>query len=209
MEIVADDSLKQAIEALLFIAREPIPLKELSEIVEKKETEVGKCLEELILDYAERGIQIINLAGGYQLATRPEAARYVEKFLKPAVEVHLTTPALETLAIIAYRQPISRAQVERIRGVDCDSVIKTLLDKKLIREMGRADLPGRPILYGTTEEFLFHFGLGSLKELPAVHFSENEPAPMDFSFIYKRNPSAEVAEKEKAEKTETVKQAVN
>jgi len=126
----------------------------------------------LCLDYANRGLQIVNLAGGYQLATHPEVSKYVEKFLKPAVEVHLTTPALETLAIIAYRQPISRYQIEQIRGVDCDSVINTLIEKKLVQEVGRAASLGRPILFGTTEQFLMNFGLASLKELPPAKMEE-------------------------------------
>jgi segregation and condensation protein B len=187
MEKVFDrTALKKALEALLFIAREPIALNALAGIVEQKEDEVQGCLEELVSDYEDRGIQVVNLAGGYQIATRPEVSAYVERFLKPAVEVHLTTPALETLAIIAYRQPVSRCQIEKIRGVDCDSVVKTLMDKKLVREAGRADLPGRPILYGTTEDFLFQFGLGSLKDLPAVNLKEQEQKLSDFSFIYEK-----------------------
>lgn len=185
-KILDEDSLKKALEALLFIAKEPVSLKELAEIVEQKESEVARCLEELGLDYADRGIQLVNLAGGYQLSTRPEVSPYVEKFLKPAVEVHLSTPALETLAIVAYKQPISRHQIEQIRGVDCDSVMKTLLEKRLVKETGRADLPGRPIIYGTTEEFLFHFGLSSLKELPPANLSTPETKMSDFSFIYQR-----------------------
>jgi len=184
MENLSLTSLKKALEAVLFMAKEPLDVWQLKDILECDSDQIEQTLKELKLEYAERGLDIVNVAGGYQLATKPEVSKYVAKFLKPAVEVHLTTPALETLAIIAYRQPISRAQIEHIRGVDCDSVLKTLFEKKLIKVVGRADLPGRPILFGTTPEFLFHFGLASLEDLPKANIAEPERKLSDFSLIY-------------------------
>ncbi|GAW93912.1 SMC-Scp complex subunit ScpB [Calderihabitans maritimus] len=158
---------KAVIECLLFVAREPLTLKTIGEIVGMKEKEVRQLLEELMQSYnnGSHGIRLLEVANGYQFCTRPEFASYIEKLYQPQIQM-LSKAALETLAIIAYKQPITRAEIETIRGVKSDRVISTLLERRLIQEVGRREGPGRPILYGTTDEFLRSFGLKSLEELP-------------------------------------------
>lgn len=155
------------IEALLFAAREPVPLKRLAEISEAGEEEVRAALAALREHLGEdgHGVEIAEVAGGYRLFTKRRFAGFVEALLQPG-RSRLSPAALETLAVIAYRQPITRLEVERIRGVQCDHAIRTLLDRELIRVTGRGDGPGRPMLFGTTAAFLEHFGLRDLSELP-------------------------------------------
>ena len=159
--------LKPHLEALLFAAGDPISAAQLATILEIPEDHVRLLLAELKndLNSAERGITLVEVAGGYQLVTKGELAATVEK-LAGVQDSRLSLPALETLAIIAYKQPITRGEIDFIRGVQSDSVLATLLDKGLIKELGRKEGPGRPILYGTTDTFLLHFGLNSINELP-------------------------------------------
>ncbi|NLY90438.1 MAG: SMC-Scp complex subunit ScpB [Firmicutes bacterium] len=161
---------KAVLEALIFASSEPVTVKEMSIITELNEETVRILLFELAQEYndQQRGIQLMEVAGGYQLVTKPEMAVYLEKLKKVPRQVPLSQAALETLAIIAYKQPITRAEIETIRGVRVDSSLTTLLEKGLIEETGRKEGPGRPILYGTTKEFLKYFGLNSLDELPIV-----------------------------------------
>lgn len=161
---------KAVLEALIFASSEPVTVKEMSIITELNEETVRTLLAELTQEYIDqpRGIQITEVAGGYQLVTKPELAAYLEKLKKVPRQVPLSQAALETLAIIAYKQPITRAEIETIRGVRVDSSLSTLLEKGLIEETGRKEGPGRPILYGTTKEFLKYFGLNNLDELPIV-----------------------------------------
>ncbi len=161
------EKLLAALECLLFVAAEPLSLKNVAQILEVKEKEAEELLNILTQKYEEdtSGIQLVQLAGGYQICTRPEFAPYIEKLYKPQVQA-LSRAALETLAIIAYRQPITRADMEHIRGVKVDGVVNTLMEKKLIQEVGRKEGPGRPILYGTTDQFLQYFGFKDLAELP-------------------------------------------
>jgi len=161
---------KAVLEALIFASSEPVTIKEMSIITGLNEETVRTLLSEMAVEYndQQRGIQIIEVAGGYQLVTKPEMAVYVEKLKKVPRQAPLSQAALETLAIIAYKQPITRAEIETIRGVRVESSLTTLLERGLIEETGRKEGPGRPILYGTTKEFLKYFGLKSLDELPVV-----------------------------------------
>lgn len=161
---------KAALEALIFASSEPVSVKELSMIIELNEETVGRLIEEIVHEYNDRGrgIQIIEVAGGYQFVTKPEHAGHIEKLKKVPRQAPLSQAALETLAIIAYRQPITRAEIETIRGVRVDSSLSTLLERGLIEETGRKEGPGRPILYGSTKGFLKYFGLKDLNELPIV-----------------------------------------
>ncbi len=162
------NSLRQQLEVLLFMSREPLSLKEFKKFLKTDEAEINKVLQDLISSYARplHGIHIIQIADKYQFATKPQYTRTLEKYINAPTEISLSTAAMETLSIIAYRQPITRAEVEAIRGVNSDGIIKSLQDKELLLEYGRADTIGRPTLYSTTELFLKHFGLRDLNDLP-------------------------------------------
>ncbi|MCX7918389.1 MAG: SMC-Scp complex subunit ScpB [bacterium] len=163
--------VKPIIESLLFVADEPLTIRKFKQIIEDvDEATIKQALAELKLEYSQNGraIQLVEIANGYQLATRPRYAEWVKKLIQSTTKFRLTKPALETLTIIAYRQPVMRAEIEAIRGVDSGGVIQTLLEKKLIRVTGRKEVVGRPLLYGTTQEFLDHFGLRNLSDLPTI-----------------------------------------
>ena len=162
------EETKGIIECLLFVAKEPLSLKELSKIIEQPADEIKVLIEELRDEYEtrRRGIVIKEIASGFQLCTRPQFAPYIEKMYKPQGNYGLSKAALETLAIIAYKQPITRGEVEFIRGVKVDRAIASLMEKNLIKEVGRKEGPGRPVLFGTTNDFLRHFGLKDISELP-------------------------------------------
>ncbi|MCX7779844.1 MAG: SMC-Scp complex subunit ScpB [Negativicutes bacterium] len=161
--------LKGHIEALLFASGEPLALNQISDILEVPAEQLVLLLAEMKEDLADpmRGLTIVEVAGGYQLCTKPELAATLEKLDRPS-DAKLSPASLETLAIIAFKQPITRQEIESIRGVKVDRVLGTLLERRLIREQGRKEAIGRPILYGTTEEFLKCFGLNSLKDLPEL-----------------------------------------
>jgi len=160
--------LERMVEALLFVAEGPASAQQLAQALGASEEEVAAALTRLRQASADRGIRLQEDKGRFQLVSAPEAAPYIERFLGLDLSARLSRAALETLAVIAYRQPVTRAQVEAIRGVDCDSVIRTLAAKGLIAEMGRLEQAGRPILFGTTPEFLQYFGLQSLGDLPPL-----------------------------------------
>ena len=162
------------IEALLFVAPSTVSVSQLAEALETTPREVEKGLSVLQDGYSARGIRLQKHRGQFQLTTSPETAAIVERFLSLEATTRLTSAALETLAIIAYQQPATRPQVDAIRGVNSDSVLRNLLSKGLIDETGRSEGPGRPILYATTPEFLQHFGIQSLKELPQLSTEEIE-----------------------------------
>lgn len=166
-------SLTARLEALLFVAAEAVSPAQLADALEVKMEAVHQALQELETQLQERGLRLMWHAGKVQLTTAPQAAADVERFLGLEAASTLSRAALETLAIIAYRQPITRPQIEAIRGVNSDGVLKSLLSKGLIQEAGRAEGPGRPILYVTTAAFLQHFGLRSLQELPPLEL-QNE-----------------------------------
>ncbi len=157
---------KKVIEALLLVTKEPLSLDRLENVTGFDRDMIMADLHELEADFISRGIKVYKISGGWQLGTDPETSLYVERLLNTPVETVLSQPALETLAIVAYRQPITRQLIEQIRGVNSDSPIDTLIGKRLVREVGRDEGVGRPFLYGTTEDFLKHFGLGSLEDLP-------------------------------------------
>jgi segregation and condensation protein B len=162
--------LKRIIECLIFIAHTPVTLDELKKLfdgVNKQELE--SITEEVVAEFntLNKGFYIAKVSGGYQFRTRDEFAPWIRNYLKARPQ-KLTKPALETLAIIAYKQPVSRAEIESIRGVDTGGVLKTLLERRLIRIMGRLEMPGRPLVYGTTREFLELFGLNDIKSLPTL-----------------------------------------
>jgi len=161
------------VESLLFVADAPVSVGYLAEALGVSAGEVERALADLEQSYAGRGLQLQRAASRVQLITAPEAAQCIERFLGLEARTRLSRAALETLSIVAYRQPITRRQIEAIRGVASDSVLRTLLSVGLIEEVGRARTVGRPILYGTTFEFLQHFGLRSLSDLPPL----DDPSP--------------------------------
>ena len=168
-------SLKKIIEGLLFVTEQPLTVDRIHSITEAVSTErIQKTLDELEVEYEEmdRAYVLKKVGGGYEFRTRPELSSYILR-LKKKSPVRLSRAALETLAVIAYRQPILRAEIEKIRGVDVGGILKTLLEKGLIRGAGRKDLPGRPIIYGTTKSFLETFDLPSLDALPSLEEIES------------------------------------
>lgn len=167
-EVSQKNKYKSIIESLLFMSGEPITIKEIASILSEKQENINIILKEMKKDYEDRGrgIKIIIHNKSVQLVTKPENSIYVEKLLKTNVRQSLSQAALETLSIIAYRQPITRVAIDEIRGVKSDRAIYTLLEKNIIKECGKLDVPGKPILYGTTEEFLKFFGLDSIEAIP-------------------------------------------
>lgn len=161
-------SLSVKLEALLFVAAEPVAPAQLAAALDISPSVVERGLHELDASLAARGLRLQRHAGRVQLTTAPQLAELIERFLGLEATTHLTRAALETLAIVAYQQPVTRPQIDAIRGVNSDSMMKSLLHKGLILESGRADGPGRPILYSTTPEFLQHFGLNSILEMPPL-----------------------------------------
>ena len=161
-------SLSVKLEALLFVAAEPVTTAQLSTALDVAASVVERGLHELDSSLASRGLRLQRHAGRVQLTTAPQLAELIERFLGLEATTHLSRAALETLAIVAYQQPVTRPQIDAIRGVNSDSMMKSLLNKGLILESGRADGPGRPILYSTTPEFLQHFGLNSILEMPSL-----------------------------------------
>jgi segregation and condensation protein B len=162
------------IEAMLFVAPEPVTTAQLATALDVAPSVVERGLNELDASLATRGLRLQRHAGRFQLTTAPQLTELIERFLGLEATTHLSRAALETLAIIAYQQPVTRPQIDSIRGVNSDSMMKSLLGKGLILESGRADGPGRPILYSTTPEFLQHFGLNSILEMPSLARPEDE-----------------------------------
>jgi len=158
------------VEAILFSSSEPVEREILIKLLNIDRTLFFQVIEYLKEKYnvPESGLMIIDTAGGYQMVTKPQYAEALEKFFGNRKMARLSTPALETLAIIAYKQPLTKQEIEDIRGVDCDSVVKTLLDRDLVLRKGNVDLPGKPSLYHTTKKFLTYFKISSLRELPSI-----------------------------------------
>jgi segregation and condensation protein B len=162
------DDTKNIVESLLFVAEEPLTIERLAKIISGAQAgQIRQALEELEAEYATRqgGFFLNQVAGGYQFRTRPENMEWIKRLLQPK-PLHLSKAALETLAIIAYKQPVIRSDIEYIRGVDCGGVLRVLLERKFIRVLGRRELPGRPLIYATTKHFLEIFGLKNLEDLP-------------------------------------------
>jgi segregation and condensation protein B len=173
-ELVDTGKLQREIEALLFVASEALSIKELAKLTGAEQSDVTVALQKIDADFAQRGVVLREIAGGYRFASAPAAREAVEAYLLPP-KSNLSPAALETLAIAAYLQPVTKGDIEGIRGVSADSVIATLLDRRFLTESGRKDVPGRPIVYKTTDEFLEAFGLRSLDELPPVDVDGGVP----------------------------------
>jgi segregation and condensation protein B len=166
-ELIETGALQRSLEALLFVASESLSIEALVALTNASHVEVAETLAKIGEDYSERGIVLREVAGGYRFASSPAARAAVEAYLMPA-KTNLSPAAMETLAIVAYLQPVTRPEIEAVRGVNVDSVVNTLLDKRFVAEAGRRDVAGRPMEYRTTPEFLESFGLRSLTELPPV-----------------------------------------
>jgi len=187
--------LQAALESLLLVADQPLRIEKLVELTEADKAEVRQALEQLQAEYIERqgGILLEQIAGGYQLRTPAEHAELIRKLAKVKA-VRFSRAALESLAIIAYRQPITRAEIEYLRGVDSGGVLKTLLDRRLVRILGKKDIPGRPLIYGTSREFLEAFGLNELSDLPTLkEFSDLEPEALGVIESYAESTELNVA----------------
>ena len=174
-EEVRGGSLKGRIEAILFVAGEAVSLKDMAKALAVGEKELKSALEEIgsEYDYEQRGFMLKRFGDKVQLATRPLYAEDVLRLLQPVQQQSLSQAAMETQAVVAYKQPVTRAEVEQIRGVKCDYSLQSLTAKGLIAEAGRKDTIGRPILYATTDTFLSHFGLATLEDLPPLPEVEN------------------------------------
>lgn len=175
---MTDKDKKALIEALLFVTGEPVTVASLKTITEISEEEISRILLDLSAEYRDRdgGVVLKEIANGYQMVTNPAYSHWLKKFFNVSASAKLSLAALESLSIIAYKQPIIKAEIEQIRGVNSDGVIKTLLEKRLIKIIGRKDVPGKPLLYGTTREFLQYFGLKDLTELPSLKELSREEA---------------------------------
>ena len=170
--------LRRPIEALLFVAGEALTIKQIAQLTHAEQPNVAMALQRIEAEYADRGIVLREVAGGYRFASAPAAREVVEAYLLPP-KSNLSTPALETLAIVAYLQPVTKGEIESIRGVASDSVVSTLIDRNMIAEAGRKDVVGRPMLYRTTPEFLESFGLRSLDDLPPMELEQGQPLELE------------------------------
>ena len=163
-------SLAAALESLLFVSDQAVEPAQLARALNMTPAEAEAALQELDAAYRRecRGLRVQMRNGRYQLVTAPEAATLIESFLNLDTSARLSAPALEALAVVAYRQPVTRAQIEAVRGVDCSGLLRSLLQRGLLEEVGRLDAPGRPVLYGVTDLFMHHFGLTALHDLPPI-----------------------------------------
>ncbi len=175
------EDIKNIIESLLFVAESPLSIDRIKNVLDYTDTpSIRQALKDLAGEYDVRkgGFVLREAAGGFQICTRAEYTPWVKRLLQPA-PYRMSKPALETLAIIAYNQPMIRSDIEHIRGVDCGGTLRTLLERKLIRVLGRKEIPGRPLIYATTKEFLEIFDLKDLKDLPTLKEIESFGAPTD------------------------------
>ena len=167
---ISDVELKGIVESLIFVADEPINTKSIADVLKIERDQVENAIRTLLNEYESRqgGLQLREIAGGWQIATRPEYHEQVRAYLKSKPSAKLSLASLETLAVIAYKQPVTVPEILEIRGVQSPSAIKTLLDKRLIVAKGRKETVGRPMMYGTSKEFLIQFGMRDLTELPSI-----------------------------------------
>ncbi|MBO5136659.1 MAG: SMC-Scp complex subunit ScpB [Clostridia bacterium] len=168
---------KAVIEGLLFAAGDSVEIDRIADIIEMDKKTTKEIISKMMDDYniEKRGIKIIQLGSSYQMCTKPEYFDYIQRLAEPKRMQNLSNAAMEVLSIIAYRQPVTRAMIESIRGVSCDAIINRLIERNLIEETGRLDVPGRPMIFGTTEEFLRSFGVADLTELPDYDKIATEP----------------------------------
>lgn len=173
-----DTQKKALLEALLFVAGEAVTLTHLTKATDMREPEVKRLAGELAADYKARGsgVIIVEIADSYQMVTDPDLGGWVKRFKNVSMMSKLSQPAIETLSIIAYKQPTTKLDVDQLRGVNSEGAIKSLLEKRLVKIVGRKEAPGRPFLYGTTREFLQYFGLKNLAELPPVSTAQSDEA---------------------------------
>ena len=176
------NEMKYAVGAVLFASEKPLTPEKIKEAFADEITaaQIRSILETLKEEYSQqnRGFQLFEIAGGFQVATDPRFAMHLKRFYQSREKRKISQAGLETLSVIAYKQPVTKADIEFVRGVNVDGPLRTLLEKNLVRVAGRKEVPGRPILYGTTKEFLEHFGLNSLKELPVLsEFTEKDIDP--------------------------------
>jgi segregation and condensation protein B len=179
--------LRSILEGILFVSESPVRLKTLTEVLpEVSKESIEQKLQSMKTECEDpaKGLELVEVAGGYQYRTKPHLAETINR-LKKAKPVKFSQSAMETLAIIAYRQPVIRPQIERIRGVDCGWTLRALMEKGLVKMMGRKDLPGRPIIYGTTQAFLELFGLNSLVDLPTLKEIQPPPAVEELETVEK------------------------
>lgn len=190
------NELKPIIEAVLFSMGDAVPLKTFAQALETSEKEIKEAMDEMMAEYAsdERGIEIIELDGCYQMCTKENAYEYLIKIVQVPRNYRLTDVQLETLSIIAYKQPVTKAEIEKIRGVSSDHAVNRLLEAGLIEECGRLDTPGRPMIFATTREFLRRFGLSSTEALPDIDSEQVE--------TFKIEAEEEIGYKEDAENAE-------
>jgi segregation and condensation protein B len=194
-ELMETGKLQRDLEALLFVCSEALSIKELAKLTGAEQSDVTVALQQIDADFAERGVVLREIAGGYRFASAPASRDVVEAYLLPP-KTNLSPAALETLAIAAYLQPVTKGDIEGIRGVSADSVISTLLDRRFLAESGRKDVPGRPIVYKTTDEFLEAFGLRSLEELPPVDVDAGVPVELVLPIALEETPAADDAVQE-------------
>lgn len=168
--------IKSLTEALLFVWGDPLSIKDICSVLNINKKYATTILNEMIEEFniTSRGLQIVQANNSYQICTRPEHYPWISKLCTPKTNKGLTNTALETLSIIAYKQPITKAEIEAIRGVRCDRAIRYLIDKNLVMEVGKLDKPGRPRIFGTTEDFLRYFGIKNISELPNLNILDNE-----------------------------------
>jgi len=201
---VADDNVKAIVEALIFASPEPVSLKTLTKLLDDEPPEhLEEALASLVTDWEEgRGLQLVEVAEGYQIVTRPELSEWVRRLFHERSAQRLSVQALETLAVIAYRQPVTAPEITEIRGVNTSGVLSTLLERHLVKVTGRKSVIGRPFLYATTREFLDRFGLRDLKDLPKVEDMAEalgmdvpealtDPPPMDEALPFETDTSPE------------------
>lgn len=183
---------KAAMEALLFVSEKPLAIEQIkSALKDYPADKLKEVLRELKSDYdnSSRGLRLEEVAGGFQLVTAQETAGVLKEFFKQRDAQKLSMPALETLAIVAYKQPVTRLDIESLRGVNVDGVVKSLLEKNLIRIAGKKDIPGKPFVYGTTRQFLEYFGLNSVDDLPKVEeFTKNSTPAATLLTLSNRSP---------------------
>ena len=204
---VRDTHLKSILESLIFVADKPVTIRQLAKAAKTKSAEVQPLIAELVTEYEKRGVQLVEVASGFQFRSAVVNAPFVRDFVARR-PVRLTRAQLETLAIVSYRQPVTRPEVDDIRGVDTGSALRVLLERSLLKVLGRKDEPGRPLLYGTSQEFLEFFGLKSLKELPTLKeftelsdesrgiFEKRLGEPLDLSQVEEAAKAAEAEAQE-------------
>jgi segregation and condensation protein B len=198
-----EDNVKSAVEALLFTCDKPLTIDQIKKTLDLEASQVSSTIEALKSEYEQlnRGMRVYEVAGGYQMIAAPDFTPFIKKLYKGTAADKLSRPALETLAIIAYKQPVTRLEIESLRKVNIDGMMSGLLEKNLIRIAGRKKAPGRPKVYGTTRQFLEHFGLKSLDELPKI---KDFPQPLSEENIETADNSLAGANGEKKDESQNI-----